>query len=170
MEYAGFKVEGAEAIHQDMLKLAKAMVRRPDPGEARKELEDVLRALEKWSPHEVRMGTELPKIEVRLNRASALIIVLPPRHRLLAVEASRDMSHCIEWAVSAGRYPVLLYYSRRGLMTTAAYLYLGNVMEDNNLGVLFVNGPAEEIAEVLDVLETKGEYMPSESELVDFRF
>ncbi|ESQ25048.1 MAG: hypothetical protein OSP8Acid_10900 [uncultured Acidilobus sp. OSP8] len=55
-------------------------------------------------------------------------------------------------------------------MTTTAYLYLGNVMEDNNVGVLFVNGPPGEVAEVLEVLESKGEYMPPESEAVDFRF
>ncbi len=168
--YAGFDVEGVEEIHEEMLRLAKTMVQRVDPQEARKELEEVMRSLSKYGPREVRFGTEVPKVEVKLSRASALIIVLPPKHKLLAVETSKDMHHCLEWAAGAGKYPVLLYYSRRGVMTTTAYLYLGNVMEDNNLGVLFVNGPPKEITEVLDLLERKGEYMPSENEVVDFRF
>lgn len=170
MAYAGFEVEGAEKVHEEMLRLASTMVHRADPQQARKELDEVMRSLSKYGPREVRVGTDVPKVEVKLSKASALIIVLPPRHRLLAVETSKDIPYCLEWAANAGKYPILLFYSRRGVMTTAAYLYLGNVMEDNNLGVLFVNGPPKEIAEVLDVLERKGEYMPSENEVVDFRF
>jgi len=134
LAYAGFEVEGAERVHEELLKLVRDMVKPIDVNESRRELEEVLRSLSKWSPRELRLGSELPKIEVRLSRASALIIVLPPRHVLKAVEASKDVGHCLEWAEGAGKYPVLVYYSRRGQMTTTAYLYLGNVMEDNNVG------------------------------------
>jgi len=170
LAYAGFEVEGAEQVHEELLKLARDIVKPIDVNESRRELEEVLRSLSRWSPRELRLGSELPKVEVRLSRASALIIVLPPRHVLKAVEASKDVGHCLEWAEGAGKYPVLVYYSRRGQMTTTAYLYLGNVMEDNNVGVLFVNGSPGEVAEVLEVLESKGEYMPPENEAVDFRF
>ncbi|MGC9071460.1 MAG: hypothetical protein ACP5HK_02005 [Acidilobus sp.] len=170
MAYAGFEVLGAEDVHNELVKLAKSMAPHLRADEARKELDELARSLSRWSPKEVRLGTDVPKLEVRLSRASALVMVFPPRHRLLAVEASKDMEYCLEWAGGAGKYPVLVYYSRRGIMTTTAYLYLGNVMEDNNVGVLFVNGPPSEVAEVLEILESKGEYMPSENELIDFRF
>ncbi|ESQ25049.1 MAG: hypothetical protein OSP8Acid_10910 [uncultured Acidilobus sp. OSP8] len=91
MAYVGFEVEGAERVHEELLKLARDIVKPIDVNDSRRELEEVLRSLSRWSPRELRLGSELPKVEVRLSKASALIIVLPPRHVLKAVEAPRTL-------------------------------------------------------------------------------
>ena len=161
MEYEGFELPWAEDVIRRYDELAKTMVSRGDPSRAAEEAKAVYQAVGRWGPREVNLGG-YPKIEVRTRRASILIIVLPPRHRLLATESARESELGLEWAEGSEKYPVIVYYSRKGVMTTAAYLYLGNVMEDNNVGILFVNGPPSEVDEVIDILERKGEYMPDE--------
>lgn len=169
LEYGGFEVIGAEEVHRDVLERAKH-IQRPDVSQAIKEEQEVIKATSRWSPREVRVGSEMPKVEARLSRASALIIVLPPRHTMLAVEASREMDYLLEWAEGSGGKALFVYYSRKGTMTTAAYLYLGNVMEEADVGILFVNGPPSEIADVFSTLESKGEYTPAEGGYVDIDF
>ncbi len=163
MEYEGFELDWAEEIIKRFAEQAKGLSKE-SPESTVKDATEVERVLSaRWSPRRLESET-FPKIEVSTGRASALVIVLPPRHRLLATEAAKDVSSCLEWAEKAKGYPVVIYYSRKGLMTTAAYLYLGNLMEDTRVGVLFVNGPPSEVSEVLDILERKGEYSPDEEQ------
>lgn len=169
LEYGGFEVIGAEDVHRDMLERARH-IQRPDVSQAIKEKQEVIMATSRWSPREVRVGSEMPKLEARLSRASALIIVMPPRHTMLAVEASKEMEDLLEWAEGAESKAILVYYSRKGIMTTAAYLYLGNVMEEADVGILFVNGPPSEVAEVFSTLESRGEYTPAEGGYIDINF
>lgn len=170
MSYEGFEVLGAEEVHEYLVRQARSLLQPLDVEAAVREEAEIVKATSRWSPREVKLGLDTPKVEVRLSRASAMIVVLPPRHRILAVEAMREIDYILEWASGVGRYPVLVYYSRKGTMTTAAYLYLGNVMEEANIGILFVNGPPTEVADVLGVLEAKGEYTPSEEGYVSFNF
>jgi len=167
--YGGFEVVGAEEIHKEIEGRARSL-QRPSVEQAEREKAEVVKAIEGWSPREVKLGSEMPKVEARLRRATALIVVLPPRHALLAAEASYEIGHLLEWAEGAKGNVVLVYYSRKGTMTTAAYLYLGNIMEDSNVGILFVNGPPSEIAEVFSTLDSKGEYTPNEESYVRVDF
>ncbi|MDP8002639.1 MAG: hypothetical protein RAK17_00375, partial [Caldisphaera sp.] len=65
---------------------------------------------------------------------------------------------------------LFIFYSKKGRLTTAAYLYLGNIMEELNVGILFVNGDSQEINEVLDIIEKTGSYTPEEEKSVDINF
>jgi len=116
-------------------------------------------------------GETVPIVIVRLRRKTIIYVVpLPPGYTLTgvkAVEIVESLLKYIEKVKDAGFKPVILFFSKKGKLTMAGYLYLGSVIENHDVGVLFVNGDRDEILEILWHLENVGKYEAPEDEIVD---
>ena len=111
-----------------------------------------------------------PIVVVRGSRFIAYVVVLPPGHIVTSLECVKIIEKLLVYInkiKETNKNFVLIFYSKKGVLTTAAYLYLGSVIENHGIGVLFINGGADEVLEVLWHLENTGKYVPSEDESVD---
>ncbi len=111
-----------------------------------------------------------PVIIVRLSRGIVYIVVLEERHVLSGVESVHIIEGLLpylEKLKEAKKNPVLLFYSKKGKLTMAAYLYLGSVIENHGVGILFVNGGPDEILEILWHLDNAGRYEAREEDVVE---
>jgi len=115
-------------------------------------------------------GNAPPIVVCRGSKYIAYIVVLNPHHILTAKESVglvEALQPYLEKIRETGLKPILIFYSRRGVLTMTAYLYLGSVIENHDIGVLFINGGPSEVAEVLWHLENAGKYVMEEEETVE---
>ncbi|MEB3816721.1 MAG: hypothetical protein LRS46_02105 [Desulfurococcales archaeon] len=170
MSIEGFEVVGIEEFKEEVRKLREKIKNMMDKVAA---LEEAARVSEFLAQHGYKLRVveaeeDLPPIyEVDLGKVLVYIIVYPPRYELLAGEASRPASFILYGPPAEraeGKYIVLIYFTRKGKLGPAAYLYLGMLIEEYNIGILFVNGSEEEIADILDSLKKHGKYEPPEDE------
>jgi hypothetical protein len=140
--------------------------RRGAEGEAA----SILGYLRDYDANIADFGQNLPPIIiVRLSKAIVYIVVLDKGRILtgtLAAKIVEGLLPYLEKIKEAKRKAVLIFYSRRGRLTLASYLYLGSVIENHEVGILFVNGDPDEILEILWHLENVGRYEVSEDEIV----
>jgi hypothetical protein len=91
--------------------------------------------------------------------------VYPEKYTVYTSDAMKVVNYLIDEYIvekNIDEYVVLIFYSRKGRLGPAAYLYLGTVIETRDIGVLFINGEPEEVAEVVEKLRTEGRYEPEE--------
>ncbi len=142
-----------------------------DRERAKAEARVLLERLKGFDANLAEFDSDLPPIiVVRGSRFVAYVVVLPPAHIVTSLECVKIIEKLIIYIdkiKQSKRNFVLIIYSKKGVLTTAAYLYLGSVIENHNIGVLFVNGGPDEVAEVLWHLENTGKYVPSEEDIVD---
>ncbi|MCE4625445.1 MAG: hypothetical protein F7C35_06235 [Desulfurococcales archaeon] len=144
-----------------------------DMKSAEQEARELLSKLEGYDANIADFGEGLPPIiVVRLRKAIVYIIVLDKGHILTGTEATKiveELKPYTEKIKEAKLNPVLIFYSRKGKLTMASYLYLGSVIENHGVGILFVNGDHDEIIEILWHLENVGKYEAGEDEVVDLK-
>ncbi len=165
------EIVGFDEIHERFLEEGRRALRELDVSAAVAEYERVVKELEAagWrverfeTPHE----RDPPIVRVRLrNNVVLYVIVYPPRWNLILSQILDVLGHVLEAKEGEDVYKVIVFYTRRGRLGTAAYLYLGFTIEAWGVGILFVNGDYGELVEVARVLEEKGRYVPTEDEVV----
>lgn len=161
------EVLGIEDFHNKLIEEAKKEKSKYDKDLVKKEVELINQELKNSNP-EVVIVDDLNVIKIKLKNAISFIIVYPPKYLIKAVEAMNDIKKLS--SVLEESYNLIIFYSKKGKLTTSAYLYLGNVMEENEVGILFINGDAKEIIEVFNTLEKSGSYTPDEGSFVDIDF
>ena len=118
-------------------------------------------------------GETLPIVIVRLTNKTIIYIIPLPQGYILtgvkSVEIVESLLNYIEKIKDAGMKPILIFFSKKGRLTMAGYLYLGSVIENHDVGVLFVNGDYDEILEILWHLENIGKYEAPEDEVIDLK-
>ena len=118
-------------------------------------------------------GNLPPVIVIRLTaRGIVYLITLEPQFVLTGVYSSRIVEGLIpylEKLKEAKLKPVMIFYSKKGKLTLAGYLYLGHVIDDHQVGILFVNGDYDEVAEIVWSLENKGTYEVDDESPVDLK-
>lgn len=173
MSVEGFEIIGADEFKRAVEEMKSRVRGRMNLVDA---LEEAAKLAERLSQRrykveavETREGMP-PIYRIELSKAVVYIIVYPPRYDLLAGEASRDALYILFESPYSERdgskYKVLVYYTRHGKLGPAAYLYLGMLIEEYGIGVLFVNGSEDEVIDILESLEREGRYEPPEDEVV----
>lgn len=145
---------------------------RIDYEKALEEARKVLESLREFDANLAEFEAPAPVVVARLSKAIVYIVVLPPGYVLtgtMAIKIIEPLLPYLEKIREAGKRPVLLFFSRKGKLTLACYLYLGSVIENHDVGVLFVNGDRDEILEILWHLENVGKYEAPEDEIVDLK-
>ncbi len=143
-----------------------------DFDQARVEAEKLLGELKGFDCNLGDFENAPPTLVCRGSKYIVYIVVLSPHHILTAkesVDVVETLQPYLERIRETGLKPILILYSRRGILTMAAYLYLGSVIENHDIGVLFINGGPSEVAEVLWHLENAGKYVMEEEETVELR-
>jgi hypothetical protein len=137
---------------------------------AEQEATSLLEYIKEYDANIAKFDSNLPPvIIVRLSKAVVYIVVLDRGRVLtgtLSVKIVEGLLPYLEKIKEAKRKAVLIFYSRRGKLTLASYLYLGSVIENHEIGILFVNGDPDEILEILWHLENIGKYEVGEDEIV----
>ena len=138
------------------------------------EAEKVLGVLQGFDANLGDFDRDLPPIVViRLAaRAIVYLVVLEPRFILTGVYSTRVVEGLVpylEKLKEAKLKPVMIFYSRKGRLTLAGYLYLGHVIDVHQVGILFVNGDYDEVVEIVWSLENKGTYEIDDESPVDLR-
>ncbi|MGC8621521.1 MAG: hypothetical protein ACP5U0_06365 [Caldisphaera sp.] len=157
-----------EEIYNNLLELAKTERGKYDLNAIKEESEKILKSLSNLNPKIVKTNSVL-SIMIDLTKTASYVVVLPPKYTLKAVDSMKILKELSE-IINDNKYILFIFYSKKGRLTTAAYLYLGNIMEELNVGILFVNGDSQEINEVLDIIEKTGSYTPEEEKSVDINF
>jgi len=142
-----------------------------DKDAAMEEARSVLQAIREYDANLASFeDCPAPVVIVRLSRAVVYIVVLPKGFILtgtMAVRIVESLLPYLERIADSKRKPVLVFFTRKGKLTLAGYLYLGSVIENHNVGVLFVNGDYDEVMEILWHLENAGKYEAPEDDIVD---
>ncbi|MCE4628436.1 MAG: hypothetical protein F7C34_04740 [Desulfurococcales archaeon] len=143
-----------------------------DYGKALEEAKKILESLKDFDANLAEFESPAPVVVARLSKAIVYVVVLPPGYILtgtVALKIIESLLPYLEKIKEAGKRPVLLFFSKKGKLTLACYLYLGSVIENYDVGVLFVNGERDEILEILWHLENVGKYEAPEDEIVDLK-
>ena len=104
-------------------------------------------------------------IKVVLDKYNVLIIPMGEK-RILTGSNSRKILEKLSDYINEEKKNVVIYYTPGGRLLTSAYLFLGHLIEKHKIGILFVNGGPEEILEILESLQEKGEFVPREDDYV----
>lgn len=104
-------------------------------------------------------------IKIILNKFNVLIIPMGEK-RILTGSDSRRILEKLSDYINEEKKNVVIYYTPGGRLLTSAYLFLGHLIEKHKIGILFVNGGPEEILEILESLQEKGEFVPREDDYV----
>ncbi len=172
MSTSEFEIVGADEFKRMVESLREKLRERFDKVAALEEASKIAEHLmnKGFKVEAVETEPGLPPIyRVELGKAVVYIIVYPPRYDLLAGEASKPASYILfgpPAEADSGKYVVLIYFTRHGKLGPAAYLYLGMLIEEFNIGVLFVNGTEDEVYEILVSLDKSGKYEPPDDEVV----
>ncbi len=109
----------------------------------------------------------IPVIFIDLNKFYIFIIILGEKVKLTGVLSLKVFEHIQEMLSNdKNKRPILIYYSKNGIILKTAYLFLGYLIEKHNVGILFVNGTENEIAEIIESLSKKGEFKPEEEDYI----
>ncbi len=156
-------------------KMVKDGVKDPrtilDRGKAEKEAETLIRSLSGFDSNRANFDEQLPPIIiVRGSKFIAYILVFNPGYLLTAKDSYQIIEKLlpyIEKIHETKKKPILIFYSKKGNLSKTAYLYLGNVIENHNVGILFINGTIDEVLEVLWHLENVGQFTVAEEETIE---
>ena len=172
MSIEGFEIVGMEEFKDMVKELREKIKGRLDKVSALEEASKVAEYISKkgFKAYPVEVEEDMPPIyRINLKKAMVYLIIYPRNYDLLAGEAARVASYVLFGppAMEAeGKYVVLIFFTRHGKLGPAAYLYLGMLIEEYGIGVLFVNGSEDEVYEILESLEKSGRYEPQEEEAV----
>lgn len=109
----------------------------------------------------------IPIVFIDLNKFYIFIIILGDKVKLTGVLSLKIFEQIKEMLTSdSNKRPILIYYSKNGIILKTAYLFLGYLIEKHNVGILFVNGTGNEIAEIIESLSKKGEFKPEEEDYI----
>jgi hypothetical protein len=176
MSVDGFEIVGAEEFRRLVDDLRSKIKERFNLVDALEEASKVAEALasRKYKAEALETPEDLPPIyRVEIEKAVIYIIVYPPKYDLLAGEASKAALYILSESPYAerdsGKYKVLIFYTRHGKLGPAAYLYLGMLIEEYGIGILFVNGSVEEVLSIIETLEKEGKYEPPEEDFLPIK-
>lgn len=173
MSVEGFEIVGADQFHQMVTSMKEKVKGRLDEVGALEEAARLVEGLVRRFKIEAVEAPEgyPPLFRVELSKATVYIVVYPPRYDLLAGDASRVASYILDMVATEGsrKYVVIIFYTRHGKLGPAAYLYLGFLIEEHGVGILFVNGGPEEVIEILEALEREGRYEPPDEEAIPIK-
>jgi len=101
-------------------------------------------------------GLEVTVLDLgKAGRRRLLVVVLPPGTPITVKTARRAIEAADLVAGGSDRVLVILY-SSKGKLTKTAYLYMGLALTARGIDSVIVNGPPEEVVEVVTALKRKG--------------
>ncbi len=164
VKVAGWK--GLREEYKDSLS-----VRGIDPEIARERMNSILRLLKDYSPVVVREpGKEGPGlIKVEKGDTAVFIAVYSDGMVVLASDILDVINEIVDYKEDKGIKALVVIYSRKGRLGPLCYLFLGDVIRDREVGVLYVNGSVREVLDVVRDIMSKGEYVVREEDYVDLK-
>ncbi|MCE4606190.1 MAG: hypothetical protein F7B59_02535 [Desulfurococcales archaeon] len=161
---AGWK--GLKEEYKDSLSI-KLM----NPRVASDRLSMLIQALEEYSPEVTRKPSEETPglIKVEKKDTVVFIAVYSDGHVVLAKDITPVINEVVEYKEEKGLKALLIIYSRKGRLGPLCYLFLGDVIRDKEVGVLYVNGSIYEVLDVVRDIFSKGEYVVKEEDYVDLK-
>jgi hypothetical protein len=161
---AGWK--GLKEEYKDSLS-----VKRMDPRIASERTKNVVDLLKNYSPQVIREPSEdspgLVKVE---NEDTAVFIaVYSDGLVVLAKDITPVIDEIVEYKEEKGLKALLIIYSRKGRLGPLCYLFLGDVIRDKEVGVLYVNGSVSEVLDVVRDILSRGEYVVKEEDYVNLK-
>ncbi|MEB3755753.1 MAG: hypothetical protein GSR79_02690 [Desulfurococcales archaeon] len=161
---AGWK--GLKEEYKDSLN-----VKRMDPHIASERLKMLTSVLEEYSPKVLRHPSEESPGLVNVEKGDTVIFiaVYSDGHIVLAKDIAPVIDEVVEYKEEKGIKALLIIYSRKGRLGPLCYLFLGDVIRDKEVGVLYVNGSVSEVLDVVQDIFSKGEYFVKEEDYVDLK-
>ena len=171
LSYSEFEIVEPTYFKKYRKELREKLLNRLDVQRAGKEAIKVLEKIRNFSPKIVEVSQDVPPTYlVRAEGKVAIFVtVYPDRYFIYTSDAMKIVNYILDEYIiktNIDEYVVLIFYSRKGRLGPAAYLYLGTVIETRDIGVLFINGEPEEVAEVIEKLRKEGRYEPEEEESI----
>jgi hypothetical protein len=172
VSYSEFEMVEPTYFKKNREELREKLLKRFDPKRAAEEALRVLEKIKMYSPEVVETPKDVPpSYLIRAEgKAAIFVVVYPEKYHIYTSDAMKVIEYLVDdYAVRKNieEYIVLIFYSRKGRLGPAAYLYLGTVIETRDIGVLFINGEPEEIVEVIEKLRNEGRYEPEEEMSVE---
>lgn len=172
MSYLEFEIVEPTYFKKHRKELREKLLRRMDLQKAGKEAVNILERIKSFSPKIVETSQDIPPVYLirAEGKAAIFVIVYPDKYFIYTTDAMKVIDYLLSEYTpknDINEYVVLIFYSRKGKLGPAAYLYLGTVIETRNIGILFINGEAEEVAEVIEKLKKEGKYEPEEEESIE---
>ena len=161
---AGWK--GLKEEYKDSLN-----VKRMDPRIASERLKMLTSILEEYSAKILRQPSEESPGLVKVEKGDTVIFiaVYSDGHVVLAKDITPVIDEVVEYKEEKGIKALLIIYSRKGRLGPLCYLFLGDVIRDKEVGVLYVNGSVFEVLDVVRDIFSKGEYVVKEEDYVDLK-
>ncbi len=171
MSYSEFELVEPTYFKKHRKELREKLLNRLDVQRAGREAIKVLEKIRSFSPRIVEVPQDVPPTYLvrAKGKAAIFVVVYPDRYFIYTSDAMKVVNYILDEYViktDIDEYIVLIFYSRKGRLGPAAYLYLGTVIETRDIGVLFINGEPEEVAEVIEKLRREGRYEPEEEESI----
>ncbi len=169
---AGISIAGKTIIDEMLEEGGTPGVPHIDRNAAEREASRVLDRLGGYDSNIADIPEVPPVVIVRLGRYIVYIVVLPPGTRLTASTSLHIIEKLLPYLEKIKEHklkPILIFYSRTGVLTKTAYLFLGSIIEAHGIGILFVNGSPDEILEILWSIDNKGEFTPEEEDYIELK-
>ena len=164
VKVAGWK--GLKEEYKDSLS-----VRGIDPEVAGERMRDILGLLRDYSPVVLREpdreGPGLIKVEK--GDTAVFIAVYSDGMVVLASDILSIINEIVDYKEENEVKALVVIYSRKGRLGPLCYLFLGDVIRDKEVGVLYVNGSVREVLDVVRDIMSKGEYVVREEDYVDLK-
>ncbi len=172
MSYSEFEVVELTYFRRMKKEVEETLLKRFDVKKANQEAIKVLEKINHYKPKVIETPKEVPPTYlIRVEgKVAIFIIVYPEKYSIYTSDALKVVEYIVDDYIirkSIEEYVVLIFYSRRGRLGPAAYLYLGTVIETKDVGILFINGDPDEVVEVVEKLKNEGRYEPEEEASVE---
>jgi hypothetical protein len=164
VKVAGWK--GLKEEYKDSL-----TVRGIDPKVAKERMDSILDLLKEYSPVVMKEpDKDSPGlIRVEKDDTAIFIAVYSDGMVVLASDILDVINKIVEYKEEKGVKALVVIYSRKGRLGPLCYLFLGDVIRDKEVGVLYVNGSVREVLDVVRDIMSKGEYLVKEEDYVDLK-
>ncbi|MCE4614558.1 MAG: hypothetical protein F7B60_03420 [Desulfurococcales archaeon] len=161
---AGWK--GLKEEYKDSLN-----VKRLDPSIAAERLRMLSSLLKDYSPEAVKEPSAGNPGLLKVEKGGTVIFIAVYSDSLvvLAKDITPIVDEVVDYKEEKSLKALLIVYSRKGRLGPLCYLFLGDVIRDKEVGVLYVNGSVNEVLDVVKSVLSKGEYIVREEDYVDLK-
>ncbi len=161
VKVAGWK--GLKEAYSDSVGLRKL-----DREQALHRLNEVTRVLRDYKPEIVQEPSdeEPGLLKVEKKDTAIFVAVYSDSMVVLAKDITGVLDRVLEYKEERGLKALLIIYSRRGRLGPLCYLFLGGVIRDQEIGVLYINGSPREVYDVVREVLEKGEYVVREEDYI----
>jgi len=162
-----YEVVGFEHL-EDKYKHLIAGRGRLDEGQASSRASRLAGLLSEFNARMVAPSEGLPPLVIVEDKDVVIVVAVYSDGYVVCYS---DVVRVVEWVLGykeeKGKKALLVVYSRKGRLGPVSYLFLGGVIREHDVGVLYVNGGLGEVVEVVETVLREGRYEADEYEPVD---